>query len=103
MHIGARDEYTLIRGRRFPNCPYCRTVSYELLQSHERYRRHRSRRGRPFGHYSDLHLSTPRVTALSRLIKQAGSALLATPSLLLSRLTRGTGATTKAAQVKGYR
>src|SRR5262250_2942225 len=63
MHIGARDEYMLIRGRRFPTCPYCRPVSYELLQSHERYRRHRSRRGRPFSHYSDLHLSMPRVTA----------------------------------------
>ena len=102
-HIGVRDGYTLIRGRRFPSCPYCRTISYELLQSHERRRQHRSRPGRRLSHHWGRHLSMNAVRASLQLLGQAGRALLATPSSLVSRVTRGTPATMKPAQVKRYR
>jgi hypothetical protein len=41
-HLGASNEVTFIRGRRFPTCPDCSTVSFELLQSDETYRHYPS-------------------------------------------------------------
>jgi hypothetical protein len=46
-HVGALCQLTFIRGRRFPGCPHCRVITFELLTSHEVEWRHRSvRRGR---------------------------------------------------------
>ena len=49
-HVGALSQLTFIRGRRFPGCPDCRVISFELLKSDEVEWRHRSaRRGRSRG------------------------------------------------------
>jgi len=51
-HAAAQFEVRLIKGRRFPACPYCQEISFELAHSDEalwrdrsapgtRYRRHR--------------------------------------------------------------
>jgi len=34
-HVGALCQIRFIRGRRFPGCPDCRGVGFELLQSDE--------------------------------------------------------------------
>jgi hypothetical protein len=43
-HVGALCQVTFIRGRRFPSCPHCRGIGFELLQSDEVDWRHRSAR-----------------------------------------------------------
>lgn len=52
-HPGANSEITLIRGRKFPSCPHCHTVSFELLSDDELSqrgsRRKRHRRSRQNG------------------------------------------------------
>ena len=49
-HVGALYQLTFIRGRRFPGCPHCQVITFELLKSHEVEWRHRSvRRGRSRG------------------------------------------------------
>src|SRR5205085_5506301 len=67
---------------RFPICPYCKTISYELLQSDETYRQPRSRRGRQRNRNSGHHRSMTRVTRLLQLLVLGTRALLATPCFL---------------------
>src|SRR6202040_1923615 len=43
-HIGALSQVTFIRGRRFPSCPQCAGIGFELLQSDELDWRHPSTR-----------------------------------------------------------
>jgi hypothetical protein len=44
-HAGAQLEVRLIKGRRFPGCPYCQEVSFELAHSDEAFWRDRSASG----------------------------------------------------------
>ena len=88
-HIGAKNEVTFIRGRRFPTCPDCSTVSFELLQLDEIYRRDRSSyRRKP----AQASLRSARINVeiptLWRLLRRAGGALLNSPSRLLGLLRR---------------
>src|SRR5689334_20692348 len=39
-HPGVNLEVTFIRGRKFPNCPYCKTVRFELLYADKLSRSH---------------------------------------------------------------
>ena len=34
-HVGALCQLRFIRGRRFPGCPQCRSIGFELLRSDE--------------------------------------------------------------------
>src|SRR5438046_4350255 len=44
-HAGAQLEVRLIKGRRFPACPYCQEISFELAHSDEAFWRDRSAPG----------------------------------------------------------
>ena len=44
-HAGAQLEVRLIKGRRFPTCPYCQEISFELAHSDEAFWRDRSAPG----------------------------------------------------------
>lgn len=46
-HAAAAVVVTLIRGRRFPTCPHCHAIGFELVYSHEADWRLRSRRREP--------------------------------------------------------
>lgn len=62
-HFGALYQLNFIRGRRFPGCPRCRVISFELLKSHEVEWRHRfgpprwkPRPSSPVEHRSEWHV-----------------------------------------------
>ena len=58
-HVGALCQLRFIRGRRFPSCPHCPDIGFELLRSDEADWRHRSaRRSRSRG--------TPRMSNVVR-------------------------------------
>jgi hypothetical protein len=88
-HLGASNEVTFIRGRRFPTCPDCSTVSFELLQSDETYRHYPSSYRRKPAQSS---LRSARINVaiptLRRLLGRAGGALLSGPCRLLGLLRR---------------
>ena len=68
-HVGALDKFTFIRGRHFPMCPHCGTISYELLQAHEWQHRSRRRRRRDLYH-SGPQLSRILLAAFLQLLRQ---------------------------------
>ena len=88
-HIGASNEVTFIRGRRFPACPGCNTVSFEMIQSDEMYRQHwSSYRGRPAQsavRSGRINVATP---TLRGFFGRAGGTLLSGPSRFLGLLRR---------------
>ena len=51
-HVGAQNEITFIRGRRFPTCSICDDMSFELVFSDEAYwlERAAARRARSLRH-----------------------------------------------------
>src|SRR6266576_7342535 len=77
-HAGAQLEVRLIKGRRFPGCPYCQEVSFELAHSDEAFWRDRSAPGTRYRRHRRSvrsQSSNKAVTALSRaFLRVVGSA-----------------------------
>jgi hypothetical protein len=81
-HVGARNELSFIRGRRFPACPLCSSVTFELLQSHEKISQHRSAQGRR-RRRSRRRAAIVAITILWGVLSRASGALLCSPSRVL--------------------
>jgi hypothetical protein len=73
-HAAAAVVVTLIRGRRFPTCPHCTAICFELVASHEadwrlrslRRRGQRRRRAMWRARMSQLHASIARLVWADR-------------------------------------
>jgi hypothetical protein len=88
-HVGALYQLTFIRGRRFPGCPHCRVISFELLKSDEVEWRHRSaRRGRSRGPHR---LSNAVMSGTLQEGKAASSKLRTARSAFLIAVLTGLG------------
>lgn len=85
-HLGALCQVRFIRGRRFPGCPHCRGVGFELLKSDEVDWRHRSARRRRSRSTRRMSKSSG---ATSRKEKSPVSRLLAARSALLIAVLSG--------------